>query len=194
MKNNSKNIKLNEAIKNRWSPRSFGSQPVSDEMVGLLFEAARWAPSSRNGQPWFYYFAKKQDKNAFNRLFECLTEGNKVWAQSAQVLMVSVMKKNFDYKNLPNGKALHDVGAANISLAIQAAEMGLQAHQMGGFDKEKASELLQLEKDNFEPVTMIAVGFPVDEKLFSDEDKKRMEQHKSRNAHKEFVFRLRLEK
>ncbi|MEE4284507.1 MAG: hypothetical protein V2I31_00105, partial [Mariniphaga sp.] len=101
--------------------------------------------------------------------------------------------KNFDFKNLPNGKALHDLGAANISIAIQAAEMGLQAHQMGGFNKEKASELLQLDKRNFEPVTMIAVGFPADEKTFSEEDKKRQEQHKSRKAQKEFVFQCKKE-
>ena len=190
MTNNSEKIKLNEAIKNRWSPRKFTDEPVTDEMLELLFEAARWAPSSRNEQPWQYYIAKKQDESAFNRLFDCLTDGNKGWAQSAQVLMVSVMKKNFDFKNLPNGKALHDVGAANISIAIQSAEMGLQTHQMGGFDKEKAIELLQLEKENYEPVTIIAVGFPADEETFSEEDKKRLAQHNSRKEQKEYVFRL----
>jgi nitroreductase len=190
MTNNSGKIKLNEAIKNRWSPQKFEDKPVPDEMVELLFEAARWAPSSRNEQPWQYFFAKKQDESAFNRLFDCLTDGNKVWAKEAQVLMVSVMKKNFDYNNLPNGKALHEVGAANISIAIQSAEMGLQAHQMGGFDKEKVIELLQLEKENYEPVTMIAIGFPADEETFSEEDKKRLEQHNSRKKQKEFVFQL----
>jgi nitroreductase len=190
MTNSSKKTELNESIKNRWSPRKFTDKPVTDKMLHLLFEAARWAPSSRNEQPWNYYFAKKEDESYFIQLFECLIEGNKVWAQSAQVLMVSVIKKNFDFKNLPNGKALHDMGAANISIAIQAAEMGLQVHQMGGFDKEKASELLQLDKEKFEPVTMIAVGFPADEKTFSEEDKKRMEQHKSRKEQKEFVFQF----
>ncbi len=190
MSNNSENIKLNEAIKNRWSPRKFKDKPVPGEMLDLLFEAARWTPSSRNEQPWQYFYAKKQDESAFNLLFDCLTDGNKKWAQSAQLLMISVMKKNFDYKNLPNGKALHDVGAANISISIQAAEMGLQAHQMGGFEKEKASELLQLDGENFEPVTMIAVGFPADEKTHSEEDKTRLEQHNTRKEQKKFVFRL----
>jgi nitroreductase len=190
MTNNSENIKLNEAIKNRWSPRKFKDKPVTDEMLHLLFEAARRAPSSRNEQPWNYYFAKKEDESSFNQLFECLTEGNKVWAQSAQVLMVSVMKKYFDFKNLPNGKALHDLGAANMSMAIQASEIGLQAHQMGGFEKEKASELLQLDKEKFEPVTMIAVGFPAEKETFSEDDKKRLEQHNTRKEQKEFVFRL----
>lgn len=187
---NSNNLKLNEAIKNRWSPRKFAEEPITNEMIELLFEAARWAPSSRNQQPWQYFYVEKQNENAFNRLFDCLTEGNKKWAQSAQVLMVSVMKKNFDYKNLPNGKALHDVGAANISLAIQATEMGLQAHQMGGFDKDKTAELLQLDKENFEPVTMIAIGFPANKQNFSDEDDKRWKQHSTRKGLNEFVFQF----
>lgn len=190
MTNNSENIKLNQAIKNRWSPRKFNDCAVTDDMIALLFEAARWAPSARNEQPWRYFYAKKEDKNAFAKLFDCLDEGNQKWANSAQVLMVSAMKTHYDFQNRPNGKALHDVGAANVSLAIQAAEMGLQVHQMGGFDKEKAAELLKLNKENFEPVTMIAVGFPADESAFSDDDKKRLEQHHSRKEVKEFTFLL----
>jgi nitroreductase len=190
MTNNSENIKLNEAIKNRWSPRKFKDKPVPDEMLESLFEAARRAPSSRNEQPWQYFYAKKQDKTAFDRLFNCLTDGNKKWAHSAQLLMISVMKTHFEFQNRPNGKALHDVGAANVSLAIQAAEMGLQVHQMGGFDKGKALELLQLDRENFEPVTMIAVGVPADDTEFSEDDKKRLEQHETRKEQREFVFRL----
>jgi nitroreductase len=100
------------------------------------------------------------------------------------------MKKNLDYKNRPNGKALHDVGAANISLAIQAADMGLQAHPMGGFDKEKAAGYLQLETENYEPVIMIAVGFSDETAPLSEETKQRMLQHQSRKEQKEFVFKL----
>ena len=190
MTNNSEKIILNSAIKNRWSPRKFTDEPVTDEMLELLFEAARWAPSSRNEQPWRYFYTKKEDEKTFDHFFNCLTEGNKVWANQAQVLMVSVMKTHFDYQNRPNGKALFDVGAANVSMAIQAAETGLQVHQMGGFDKEKVTELLQLEKELYEPVIMIAAGFPADEKTFSEEDKKRLEQHNTRKEQKEFVFRL----
>jgi nitroreductase len=188
MTNNSEKIELNEAIKNRWSPRKYTDHLVTDEMISLLFEAARWAPSARNEQPWRYFFAKKDDEKAFEQFFICLDEGNRKWANSAQLLMVSVMKTHYDFEHRPNGKALHDVGAANVSLAIQAAEMGLQAHQMGGFDKEKVIELLQLDKENFEPVTMIAIGFPADENSFSEDDKNRLEQHNSRKKQKEFVF------
>lgn len=190
MSNNSNNLKLNEAIKKRWSPRKFTEEPVKDEMLELLFEAARRAPSSRNEQPWQYFYVKKQNESAFNRLFNCLDDGNKKWAGSAQVLMVSVMKTHFEFQNRPNRKALHDLGAANISLAIQAAEMGLQAHQMGGFDKDKAAELLKLDKENVEPVTMIAVGFPADKQNFSDDDEKRWKQHSTRKKLEEFVFRF----
>jgi nitroreductase len=190
MTNNSENIRLNEAIKNRWSPRKYTNRPVTDEMISLLFEAARWAPSARNEQPWRYFFAKKEDEKAFKPFFNCLDEGNRKWANSARLLMVSVMKTHYDFQHRPNGKALHDVGAANVSLAIQAAEMGLQAHQMGGFDKGKVMELLQLDKENFEPVTMIAIGFPADETNFSEDDEKRLKQHQSRKELKEFVFQL----
>lgn len=190
MTNNSENIKLNNAIKKRWSPRKFSGRAVTDDMISLLFEAARWAPSARNEQPWRYFYAKKEDEKAFMQFFNCLDEGNRKWADSAQVLMVSVMKKHYDFQHRPNGKALHDTGAANVSIAIQAAEMGLQAHQMGGFDKEKAAELLQLDTENFEPVTMIAVGFPADETQFSEDDEKRFKQHNTRKERKEFVFRL----
>lgn len=187
---NTENKKLNRAIKNRWSPKAFTDKPVTDEMLKLLFEAARWAPSSRNEQPWRYFYARREDKKAFAQLSECLTGGNQEWAPQARVLMVSVMKKNLDYKNRPNGKALHDTGAANVSIAIQAAEMGLQVHQMGGFDKEKATALLQLDTDNYEPVTFFAVGFPAHPEELTDELEKRKTQHLSRKEQKEFVFQL----
>lgn len=183
-------LQLNSAIQNRWSPRAFSDKPVTDEMIQLLFEAARKAPSSRNEQPWSYYYAHHDDSTVFNQLLELLTGNNPIWAKDAQVFIISVMKKNFEYKNRINGKALHDVGAANISIGIQAAEMGLQAHPMGGFDKDKATEYLKLDSENFEPVIMIAIGFPDETKPFSDETKQRIEQHHSRKAMKEFVFQL----
>ena len=161
-------MKLNNAIKNRWSPRSFSDKPVTDEMIDLLFEAARWAPSARNEQPWLYFYAKK-DSEGFLQLLNLLTGNNPDWAKNAQVLMISVVKKNYDYKGRPNKNALHDLGAANVSMAIQAAEMGLQIHQMGGFDVEKASDFLQLNTANYLPVTAIAVGWPGDPENLPDD-------------------------
>ena len=183
-------MQLNKAIQNRWSPREFSDKPVTDEMLILLFEAARWAPSSRNEQPWNYYYALKENTKVFNEFVDFLTGNNPFWAKDAQVLIVSVMKKNYDYKNRPNGKALHDTGMANISLAIQATDMGLQAHPMGGFDKEKASAYLKLDTDNYEPVIMIAVGFPDETKPVSEITKQRLKEHQTRKEQKEFVFQL----
>lgn len=183
-------MQLNKAIKNRWSPRAFSDKPLTDEMVRLLFEAARLAPSSRNEQPWNYYFVRRENKNVFGNVVDILTGNNPEWAKEAQVLIISVLKKNLDYKNRPNGKALHDIGAANISIAIQASEMGLQVHQMGGFDKVKAAEYLKLDNDNFEPVTVIAVGFPDEERPLTDDLIQRKKQSETRKEIKDFVFEL----
>jgi nitroreductase len=183
-------MQLNKALKNRWSPLTFADKPVTDEMIQMLFEAARLAPSSRNEQPWKYYFVMRENQNVFDNIVDILTGNNPDWAKEAQVLIVSVLKKNLDYKNRPNGKALHDVGAANISIAIQASEMGLQVHQMGGFDKEKAAKYLKLDNDNFEPVTVIAVGFPDEEVPLTDVLIQRKKQSETRKEIKDFVFEL----
>lgn len=183
-------MELNKAIKNRWSPRRFLNKPVTIEMLNLLFEAARHAPSSRNEQPWNYYYVHHSNEKAFNDFVGFLTGNNPEWAKDAQALIVSVMKMNYDYKNRPNGKALHDTGAANISLAIQAAEMGFQAHPMGGFDKAKAAEYLKLDIENYEPVIMFAVGFPDETEPFSEETKQRIQQHQTRKKLSDFVFQI----
>lgn len=183
-------MQLNTAIKNRWSPRAFSDKPVTEEMMTLLFEAARRAPSSRNEQPWMYYYTHRSNEKRFNEFVGLLTGNNPNWAKEAQVLIVAVMKKYLDYKNQPNGKALHDIGAANISIGIQAAEMGFQAHPMGGFDKEKASEYLKLDTEKYEPVIMIAVGFPDENRPETEELQNRKTQSQTRKELKDFVFQL----
>lgn len=183
-------MKLNKAIENRWSPRAFTDEKITDEMLSLLFEAARWAPSSRNGQPWEYYYVRRENDKTFNEVLNILTGTNPDWAKNAQVLMITVMKKRFDYKNRPNGKALHDMGAASALMAVQAAEMGLQIHQMGGFDKQKAINYLNLDTEKYEPVTCIAVGFPGNANQLPADLKKSEQQPRTRKKQKDFVFRL----
>ncbi|MFW5831349.1 MAG: nitroreductase family protein [Prolixibacteraceae bacterium] len=182
-------MELNKAIKNRWSPRSFSDKPVTDEMLNLLFEAARWAPSSRNAQPWNYYYARKGEKE-FDDILTVLTGINPDWAKNAQVLMISVIKKKHDFNNQLNGKALHDMGAASALMAVQAAGLGMQIHQMGGFDKEKATTYLNLDTENFEPVTCIAIGFQGEARLLPEDLKKRELQPRIRKERKEFIFPL----
>ena len=183
-------MKLNNAINKRWSPIAFTEQPVTEEMINLLFEAARKAPSSRNEQPWNYYYVHRSNEKVFNDFLGLMTGNNPFWAKEAQVLIVSVMKKNFDHKNRPNGKALHDIGAANISIGIQAAEMGLQAHPLGGFDKAKAAEYLRLDNENYEPVIMIAAGFPDQNRPETEQMQNRKKESDTRKPVSEFAFNM----
>lgn len=152
-------MKLIDAILKRHSPRSFSDKPVTDQQLNILFEAARWAPSSNNEQEWSYYYAKRENTGAHDKLVSCLAESNQVWASKAPVLLVSCGRKNFNYKNRPNRHWMHDVGAANVSIALQAAELGMQLHQMAGFSVELCAQVLGLELEAEEPVTMMALGY-----------------------------------
>ena len=119
-------------MRQRWSPRAFDDRPIEPEELRSLFEAARWAPSSNNGQPWRFLIATKENKIEHDRLFNCLVEGNQTWAHRALVLLLSVAKLQFE-DGLPNRYALHDTGMAAENLAIQATALGLVTHQMAGF-------------------------------------------------------------
>ena len=125
--------------------RSYDSRPVNEEQLALLFEAARWAPSCNNAQEWAYYYTTREYPEAHARLAECLTGGNRAWAPDAPVLLVSCGYKNFPRTDVYNRHWMHDVGAANISIALQAASMGMQLHQMAGFDVEACARLLGLD-------------------------------------------------
>lgn len=159
-------------------------------MIALLFEAASWAPSAMNEQPWLYFYAGKNNPEAFNKVLAILTGINPQWAKDAQYLIISVARKFYNYNERPNASAFHDLGAANVSLAIQAAHMGLQVRQMGGFDKDKAAELLQLDRGKYEPVTVIAVGFPGKAEQLPEELKSRELAPRTRKPIEEFVTRI----
>lgn len=181
---------INEAIQNRRSPRAFSDKKVSSETLMSLFEAARWAPSAMNEQPWLYFYAEKENSAAFNSILEVLTGINPQWAKDAQILIISVARKFYEYQHRQNQNAFHDVGAANISLAIQAAHLGLQVRQMGGFDKLKAAELLQLDPLEFEPVTVIAVGYPGNPEQLPEELMKRELQPRLRKSIEEITRKI----
>ena len=150
---------LHDLLKRRWSPRAFSEQPVGPDIVLTLLEAARWAPSSSNEQPWRFVVATKQDPTDHDRLLACLLEGNRKWAYRAPVLMMSVARMDFEEDGRPNRHAFHDVGLATENLLLQATVLGLVAHPMAGFDIEKARADLKI-PSGYEPVAMIAVGYP----------------------------------
>lgn len=146
-----------DPLANRWSPKVFSGNAIPQDMILSLFEAARWAPSSYNEQPWRYVYATKEDGAAREAIESLLVESNG-YAKEAYLLMVSFGKKTHARNGKENHYQLHDTGMANISLVLQANSMGLLAHQMGGFDKERANEVAGL-SDDFIPASMIAVGY-----------------------------------
>lgn len=178
---------IHELLQRRWSPRAFSDKMVETDKLRSLFEAARWAPSSNNEQPWSFIIATQDDENNYRRLFECLKEGNKKWAFRAPVLMLSVARLNFEDEGTPNRHAFHDTGMAVFSLVVQATALGLMVHQMAGFDVEKARTELKI-PDGHEPVAMIAVGYPGDPDILPDRLKQRELLPRERKPIAEFVF------
>ena len=163
---------IHELLARRWSPRAFAERPVEPEALRSLFEAARWAPSCNNEQPWRFVVATHDDRTTYDRLLACLAEGNRKWAYRAPVLILSVAHMNFEDDGRPNRHAFHDTGMAAEHLALQATALGLAAHQMAGFDIKKARTDLKI-PSGYEPVAMIAVGYPGDPNLLPDYLKQR---------------------
>jgi nitroreductase len=149
---------IEEIVRRRWSPRAFSQQPVEDEKLRSLFEAARWAASSFNEQPWSFIIATKSNQEQYAKLLNCLMEKNQQWARLAPVLMVSVAKLKFEKTGKPNRHAFHDVGLAMGNMLVEATSLGLFVHQMAGFSPEKVRETFGVPED-FEPVAAIALGY-----------------------------------
>jgi nitroreductase len=149
---------VHDLISSRWSARSFSGKAISQADLETLLEAASWAFSANNAQPWQYVYAHRSDTESFQKLWSCLMPGNQPWTDKAAVLMVSLIKKNFD-NGKPNNTAKHDLGAANATLMLQATSMGIYGHPMAGFEKGKTVEALGLDPDEVEPVAFIALGY-----------------------------------
>ena len=177
---------IHDLLKRRWSPRAFADRLVEPDKLRSLFEAARWAPSSNNEQPWRFLVATKENKADWDRLFNCLVEGNQKWAYRVPVLMLSVATLTFD-DGSANRHAFHDTGMAVENLVIQAKALGLFVHQMAGFRIEQARVECKI-PDGFEPVAMIAVGYPGDPATLPDSLRERELKPRERNSISEFVF------
>jgi nitroreductase len=178
---------IHDLLRQRWSSRAFDDRPVEPEKLRSLCEAARWAPSSNNEQPWRFIVANKDHETEWNRLLACLVEGNRKWAHHAPVLILSVASLNFEDDSTPNRHALHDTGMAVENLVLQATALGLSAHQMAGFDVEKARADLKI-PSGYEPVAMIAVGYPGDLASLPDRLRERELQPRSRRPISEWTF------
>jgi nitroreductase len=146
-------------LRSRWSPRAFDDRPVTRAETLRLLEAARWAPSCANEQPWRFIVASRGDAAAFERILACLVESNRRWADRASLLIVLVAKLTFDRNGAPNKYAQHDVGMALANLLLQATAMGIASHPMAGFDADATRVACQIPA-GFDPVSVTALGYP----------------------------------
>ena len=152
---------IHELLRTRWSPRAFSPQPVPPGILRILFEAARWAPSSTNEQPWRFIVATKDDAETHARLLSTLAETNQFWAKHAPVLGIAVSQLAFSRTGQLNRTAFYDTGAAMADLTFEATARGLFVHQMAGFDPHKAIELFHI-PTGFEPIAAFVIGYPGD--------------------------------
>lgn len=178
---------IHELLRRRWSPRAFSSRRVEPETLRTLLEAARWAPSSYNEQPWSFIVALRDSPADYQHLLACLVEGNRAWAHTAPVLMLSVAKLNFERNQKPNRHAFHDVGLAVENLIVQATALGLFVHQMAGFDVEKAREAFAIPAGH-EAAAAIALGYAGDPDSLPEKLRERELAPRTRRPLEQFVF------
>ena len=181
------NHQIHDLLTHRWSPRAFSDQMVENEKILAMLEAARWAPSSFNEQPWSFIIATKDNPEEFERLLSCLTEGNIRWARFAPLLMLSVAKLIFDRDEKPNRHAFHDVGLAVGNLIVQARHLDLHVHQMAGIFVDKIRETYNI-PDTHEPVAGIAIGYYGALDQLTEDLRQRELSERTRKALEQFVF------
>ena len=162
------NHDIHQLIKQRWSARAFSQEPIELDKILRVLEAARWAPSSMNQQPWRFIIGLNKDET-HQKLFDILVEFNQIWAK-APVLILAIGKTKMNINDEPNEAYSYDVGQAVATLALQATEEDLFVHQMGGFDKGKAMELFQIPL-NYMPLTILAIGHYGDSDLLHEKIK-----------------------
>lgn len=182
-------VKVHELIQSRWSPRAFDAgKEISDDDLFALLEAARWAPSCFNDQPWRYIVCvKAKDESGWQNAFATLVEKNQQWAKNAPVLMLAIAMPNFNHNGKPNRWAMYDTGAASVSLCLQARALGLIVHQMGGFDADKARAVFNIPED-CQPMAMMALGYQADAEILSDDFKEAELAARSRAALEERFY------
>ena len=175
-----------DVIRERWSPAIYAPRPVEAEKLLSILEAARWAPSSSNLQPWSFLVARKEEPEEFARMLSCLVPGNVKWAQYVPVMMISVAALSNARSGTQNRHAWHDVGIATGFLMLQAAGLGIMAHAMAGFEPAKARELYEI-PETHEPVAAIGLGYPGDPEGAPEELRKR-NVRRPRRPLEDFVF------
>jgi nitroreductase len=178
---------VNSIIKDRWSPVAFSEDKIDESIMEILFEAARWAPSSFNAQPWKFIWGSKGEL-IYSLLFELLNENNQQWAKTAPVLILSIAETIHSGRSNKNRFAHYDTGMAVGNLLAQATDKGLFIHQMGGYNNTKAKELFNM-PEAFEPMAMMALGYKGSPTILPEDIAKRENRIRERKPLEEFVFK-----
>ena len=178
---------IHEMMKRRWSPRAFEPRAMPRADILTLLEAARWAASSFNQQPWHFLVATRDDEERFAQLLDCLVPGNQVWARDASLLIITVTKQTFDHNDKPNSCCVHDIGLTACQLVLQATELGYATHQMAGIEHDKIRARYRV-PEGFDPVTGIAVGYAGDPDSLPDDLREMELEARTRRPFSGFVF------
>ncbi|WP_445665505.1 nitroreductase family protein [Fodinibius sp. AD559] len=178
---------IHELLQKRWSPRAFSEKSIDTKLLNQLFEAARWAPSSYNEQPWRFIIARKQDQEAYEQLASVMNDFNQSWAADAPVLVLALTKTTFDLDGRDNPHAGHDLGQAIAHLTFEATKHDLYVHQMAGILPKKARELYEI-PDDYKPMTMFAIGYKGNPESLNDKLQKQETSPRIRKDLDEIVF------
>jgi nitroreductase len=182
---------INHIFRARYSGRAYDpAREVSNHDLSAVFEAARWAPSGGNLQPWRYVVARKEDGAGYERLLKLLNENNHEWGQHAPVLVLTgvlTTRITAQGEKISNHTALYDLGMANMSLVLEAVHRGMMAHMIGGFDKDAARALLP---EGAEPIVMMTLGFSGDHSILSESNRAKETAPRTRKTLDEIVSGL----
>jgi nitroreductase len=178
---------IHELIRQRWSPRAFAEQLVEPDKLLTLFEAARWAASASNEQPWAFLVATQADAKNYEDMLGVLVDFNRSWANKAPVLILTLAHTQFEKDGRPNRHAFYDLGQAADNLSLQATALGLATHPMAGFNVEAARERFGVPA-GWEPVSVIALGYPGDPGSLSEKLREREFAQRKRKPLRDFVF------
>ncbi len=180
-------VPVQDLIARRWSPRAFSERPVEPEKMLSIFEAARWAASCANEQPWSFLVVTREDAQNHEKALSVLVEANRAWADKAPVLILTFAHSQFDKSGKPNRHAFYDLGQAVANLSIQATSLGLVAHQMAGFSVDGARTQFEVPQE-WEPVSAIALGYPGDTDSLPEKLREREIAQRQRKPLETFLF------
>ncbi|MFL6447655.1 MAG: nitroreductase family protein [Bryobacteraceae bacterium] len=186
IKHGTTDLRVEDLILRRWSPRAFDARTVSDSDLTTVFTAASWAASSYNEQPWRFLVGRKSEET-WTKIFNALTPANQSWTKGAPVLYVASAKKTFSHTGAPNRVAVHDVGAACATLSLQATALGLHTHGMAGFDPQALRDSFSIPSD-YDPISCWALGYLGEPETLPENYRNMESQPRTRNPLNTFVF------